>query len=312
MKKRILTILAAVCFMFLLALPVSAQRQYEDCIANCRLYDEDGLFSEMEQEELSRLIRETSDEADLYVAVYILNGSGREMTVSLCEKTSEQLYIEKFDPQYDTDTDGILLFLNLDMPASDTGRYMYIATSGMGKLYYTDDPENDRLNAMMDDIARCMPRGTQGDPNAAVRTFCADVLRYSQSLPRKAFSYDKQTGTYYYAKNGEMVSGSSLPLSYRLNTAAGAVIGALAAALTALITFLVIRSRYKFTKTLSASNYISDRDTTFYQRDDMFIRTHTTKTRIDTNRSGGGGGGVGGGSSHMSGGHSFGGGGRSF
>ena len=148
---------------------------------------------------------------------------------------------------------------------------------------------------------------------AAVTAFCQDVKSYqSKGAPRHAYSRDRYTGTYYYEKDGKLVSSNTLPLSYRINYGVGLVVGAVCAALTALISYAVIRSRYKFTKSVAASNYVSDNETQFYQRDDMFIRTHTTKTRIDTDRSGGGGGFGGGGSSHMSGGHSYGGGGRSF
>ena len=92
----------------------------------------------------------------------------------------------------------------------------------------------------------------------------------------------------------------------------GAIGGLIIGGLTMLITVLVIKSRYKFRKSLSASNYISDKETTFYQRDDMFIRTHTTKSYIDRSSSGGGGGGGRGSSHSSSGGHSHSGGGRSF
>ena len=73
MKKRFFSGLAAVCFLLLFALPVSAKRQYEDCIANCKLYDPDGLFDEVERADLTETIRNTSEKADMYVAVCILN-----------------------------------------------------------------------------------------------------------------------------------------------------------------------------------------------------------------------------------------------
>ena len=312
MKKRLFSVFAAVCFLLLFALPVSAERQYENCIENCKLYDPDGMFTDLQQQELSELIRQTSDDTDLYVGVYVMNGSGSEMSTYECDGFSDDKYGELFNPQYGVDTDGILLFLNMDMHDGSTSRYMHITTCGMGKLYFTDDPDNDRLNRMIDHIEELLPSGSE-NMEAAVTAFCQDVKSYqSKGAPRHAYSRDRYTGTYYYEKDGKLVSSNTLPLSYRINYGVGLVVGAVCAALTALISYAVIRSRYKFTKSVAASNYVSDNETQFYQRDDMFIRTHTTKTRIDTDRSGGGGGFGGGGSSHMSGGHSYGGGGRSF
>ncbi len=316
MKKRIFSLLAAVCLFLLPLLPVSAERQFEDCIKNCKLYDPDGVFNAEQQAELDNIIRQASDEANLYVAVYILNGSGSEMSTGTCMTFADDRYDELFNPQQDVDTDGVLLVLNLDMPASESGRYLYISTSGMGQLIYYEDESDPfcRCEKMMDHIVSYMPRGQEGDLYGAVNAFCEDVKTYAkQGAPKNAYTKDYSKGLYYYEKNGKLVSSKTLPLSYRLNYGIGLIVGSIAAALTALISFAVIKSRYKFTKSLSASNYISDKETTFYQRDDMFIRTHTTKTRIDTDRSGGGGSFGGGGSSHSSsGGHSHSGGGRSF
>ena len=315
MKRRIFSLLAAVCLFLLPLLPVSAERQFEDCIKNCKLYDPDGVFDADEQAELNNLIRAASDEADLYVAVYVLNGSGSEMSTGTCMSFADDSYDELFNPQKDVDTDGVLLVLNLDMPASDSGRYLYISTSGMGQLLYYEENGNRfcRCEQMMDHIVSYMPRGQVGDLYGAVKAFCEDVKTYAkQGAPKNAFTRDYSKGLYYYEKNGKLVSSKTLPLSYKLNYGVGLIVGAICAALTALISFAVIKSRYKFTKSLSASNYISDKETTFYQRDDMFIRTHTTKTRIDTDRSSGGGGFSGGSSHSSSGGHSHSGGGRSF
>ena len=303
MKKRIFSLLAAVCLFLLPLLPVSAERQFEDCIANCQLYDPDVLFSEMEQEELSRLIRETSDKIDMYIAVQIIN-SGDEMNDFETEAFADDRYDELFNPQSGTDTDGLMLVLN--MPT----HYPYITTSGIGEMYYYNANSDNRINLMISHLIGYL---RNNDNAGAVRQFCEDaVYYYNQGVPRNARTYSYNTRLYSYVKNGKLVRSKTLPLSYRLNYGVGLIAGAICAVLTGLISFAVIKSRYKFTKSLSASNYISDRDTTFYQRDDMFIRTHTTKTRIDTNRGGGGGGGggFGGGSSHSSfGGHSHGGGG---
>lgn len=303
MKRRIFSLLAAVCLFLLPLLPVSAERQFEDCIKNCSLYDPDGLFDETEAKQLEDLIRETSKKIDMYIAVQIINDSEEQMTDYQTEVFADDRYDALFNPQQNVDTDGVMLVLN--MPT----HYIYITTSGTGELYYYNARQNDRVSQMVENLKGYL---RSGDNAGAVRRFCQDAEHYYNiGIPPKAHTYNNDTGLYTYIKNGKLVRSQTLPLSYRiqLNYGVGLIVGAICAALTALISFAVIKSRYKFTKSLSASNYISDKETTFYQRDDMFIRTHTTKTRIDTDRSSGGGGFSGGSSHSSSGGHSHGGGG---
>ncbi|MBQ6039903.1 MAG: TPM domain-containing protein [Oscillospiraceae bacterium] len=303
-SKRIAALLAAVCCMMLLVLPASAARQYEDCIPNCRLYDEDGLISEEEAEELNQLIRQTSDNIDMYVAAYILNGSGSGMTEYDCMVWADDRYDELFNPEAGTDTDGALLLINL---APDV-RYIYISTSGTGQLYYYNADENNRVDSIVDRLKTPLRNGDNG---GAVREFCSQLeYYYLKGMPNHGYTKDDDTGLYYYNEGGTLVHSESLPLSYRANIPAAVAISVLIGGIAAMIAFFAIRSSYKFKKSLAASNYISNRETNFYQRDDMFIRTYTSKTRISSDSGGGGGGG---GHSHSSsGGHSHGGGGGHF
>ncbi|MCR4759305.1 MAG: TPM domain-containing protein [Oscillospiraceae bacterium] len=303
-SKRIASLLAAVCCMMLMVLPASAARQFEDCIPNCKLYDEDGLLSEDEAESLNQLIRQTSDNIDMYVAAYILNGSGSGMTEYDCMVWADDRYDELFNPEAGTDTDGALLLINL---APDV-RYIYISTSGTGQLYYYNADENNRVDSIVDRLKTPLRNGDNG---GAVREFCSQLeYYYLKGMPNHGYTKDDDTGLYYYNEGGTLVHSESLPLSYRANIPAAVAISVLIGGIAAMIAFFAIRSSYKFKKSLAASNYISNRETNFYQRDDMFIRTYTSKTRISSDSGGGGGGG---GHSHSSsGGHSHGGGGGHF
>ncbi|MBQ8921216.1 MAG: TPM domain-containing protein [Oscillospiraceae bacterium] len=302
MKGRKLSRLFAVaaaflCSLTLFALPASAKRE-ESYIMNCKLYDEDQVFDSAAEEALSAEIRQASDETDMYVAVIIRGPDAPAYSDSEIQRRAEQAYLDLFKPKTATDADGLILYLNLST------RYAYIATSGIGQLYYSNSDSHNRVDQMVENMKSSLQSGNY---SGAVSRFCSDVRRYySEGIPRGAYSKDDSTGTYYWEENGELVSGKHLPLFYGKNWSALIGIGAVAGLIAALITYLVIRSRYKLVKSLSATNYISQQETQFYVRDDLFIRTHTTKTHID---SGGGGGGGGGGHSHMSGGHSFGGGG---
>ena len=291
---------AAVLLMSLLlfTLPASAMQRDERYLSNCKLIDEDVVFDEKMQKALSAQIRHTSDETDLYVAVVIKGKDSPQYSDSEVQRQAENYYLDLFKPQTETDADGVLLFLNLST------RSAYIATSGMGQLYFSNKDSNNRVDKMIDNMKSSLQAENYYN---AVMTFCSDVSKYyHEGVPHGAYSKDEATGTYYWEENGKLVSGKKLPRFYgknwKLIFGSGAVTGLIAV----LVTALIIRSRYKLVKSLSATNYISQQETQFYVRDDLFLRTHTTKTHIDTS---GGGGGGGGGHSHSSGGHSFGGGG---
>ena len=299
MPKRLISALASMLVSVLLfALPVSAERQYENCRANCKVYDEDGVFDESERLALDEKIQSVSDEIDMYVAVCIRGSNAPSYSDNQVMTMADDLYDELFNPQYGVDTDGVLLYLNLST------RYAYISTSGTGQFYYSNAKGNNRIDDMIDSLK---PDLRAEDYSGAVYQFCSEILKYyHKGIEKGSYHKDENTGEYYWMENGEIVHGRKLPMFYGKNwTRIGLIAGGVGL-LTALITCLIIRSRYKLVKSLSATNYISDQDTSFYVRDDIFIRTHTSKSRIDSGGSGGGGGGF----SHMSsGGHSHGGGG---
>ena len=299
--KKCLRLLSAAAVMLLsvmlFALPASAARE-ESYIMNCKLYDEDGVFDTETAEELSAEIRSASDQVDMYVAVIIAGPGAPAYSDSAIQQKAEYAYLDLFKPQNKTDADGLILYLNLST------RYAHIATSGIGQLYYSNSDRNNRVDQMIENMKNYL-RGE--DYAGAVRRFCQDVISYhSKGIPDGSYTKDDSSDTYYWNDNGKLASGKRLPMFYGKDWRGLIVLGVVAGGIAALITFLIIRSRYKLVKSLSATNYISQQETQFYVRDDLFIRTHTTKTHIDTSSGGGGGGG---GHSHSTGGHSFGGGG---
>lgn len=298
--KAVLTAAAIFLCMMVLAVPAAAERSYENCIANCTLYDPDGVFDALEQQHLSEVIRNTSNEIDMYVAVYIMNQSGKGISDSTVQTMADDMYDELFNPQYGEDSDGLLLILNLKT------RYMYITTSGMGQLYYYNGAEHDRVASMISSMRT--PLQDQ-DYSRAISQFCADAAYYYQDgVPYGAYTYDSRLGLYYYNSGGQLVSGQQLPVWYGKHIAGWLIGGVCVGIAVWLIVFFSIRSGYRLKKTLSATNYISQRDTDFYVKDDIYIRTYETKRYVGNTDSGGGG--FSGGSSHMSsGGHSHGGGG---
>ncbi len=75
-----------------------------------------------------------------------------------------------------------------------------------------------------------------------------------------------------------------------------------AGAVAAIIYYFSIKSTYKFKASMNPNVYVSSEDTRFVRREDRFIRTYTTKTKIETSSGGGHGGGGGGGGGHGGGG----------
>ena len=298
--KRIAAGLAAVAALLTFCIPVSAERQFEECIENCRLYDPENVISSFDVPELNSLITQTSSDIDMYVAVEILQDQNPNETEEEAEYNAHIRYNELFNPRDGVDTDGALLWLNL------ATQYMYIATSGKGNFYYYNGSEDDRVQEMND---RMKPYLRSDDYAGAVRSFCNDLVKYYQKgLPSQAYATHRDTGKVYYIQNGQIVIADKLPWNYSVNWPVVLSVSGIIGAIAGLISLLVIKSSYKLKKSLSATSYVSQRDTQYYQHDDIFLRTHTSKTHIssDSGRSGGGGGG---GSIGSFGGHSGGGGG---
>lgn len=298
MKKRflhlILTAAAVLSCTFGAAVSVSAARPLEDTIPDCKLYDVDNFLSADEQMQIDQLISDVSREIDMYVAVCILNESGDGMADYDCEDYADNLYDKLFNVPYGKETDGEILLLNMPMHA------ITIENSGMGEFYYYSDPGSsiDRNDTMRENIISYM---RESDYVGAVEQFCDDLKHYKkQGLPKDAQTYNPQTGQYAYVHKGQIEFANKLPWWYGFKFGLWSAISAAVGGLTGLISMLIVKSNYKFTKSLDPTNYVSQKDTKYLVKDDVFIRTHTTKHRIDSDGGGRSGGGGGGGISHTS------------
>lgn len=297
--KRIAAVLLAFAALFLCSIPASAERQFADCIENCRLFDAEKVLDTQTAAELSSLISQTSEEINMYVAVVILDRSKPGETDEQMEYNAHIRYNELFNPQDGVDTDGALLYLNF------ATRGLYIAASGRGMFYYYNGSEENRAGQMVENIIPYMKAENYA---GAIQQFCSDLkLYYKKGIPSQGYNKHRDTGKVYYIQNGEIVIADKLPWYYGVKWPLVLGVSGILGALAGLISMLCIKSSYKLKKSLSATNYVSQKETEYYQRDDIFLRTHTSKTHIssDSGRSGGGGGG--GGSIGSFGGHSGGG-----
>lgn len=281
--------------IFSMVLPVSAARNNEALIQNVNLYSEEGFFDEDTMAELQAKIRETSRKIDMYVAVLIYDKSGNGLEDDTVISKARSKYIELFEPNTKTDADGSMLVLNMST------HFIHILTSGMGEMYYYNGSDDPRSETMVENLKSYL---RNGDNAGAVKRYCSDLEYYfAKGLPKDGYTTNKQSGKVRYMQDGKLVEGDKLPFGYGVNYKVAVGVSLVVGALVALIALAIIKARYKLKKSLDPSNYISNRETNFYENNDIFLRTHTTKVRIDTDSDGGGGGG----SSSSFGGHSFGG-----
>lgn len=309
MKKKslisaMLSICGAAAMVFGGGMSASAERQYENCIENCGVYDIEGTLDTVELDTLNNMVKELSDTIDMYVAVYIYGEETQFSSDNAVVRTADDNYDELFNPQYGVDTDGILLLIN------NSTKYDYISTSGMGQLYFSNSYEDNRADAILEEMWDDL---VDQDYYGSVSTFCREVeYYYKKGFPADAYFYDYNTGEYSYMKGGELVTADDLPFWFGVNWLLVVQMGGVAGIIVCIISVFAIKNSYKLTKALTPTNYISHNETKFHISEDHFLRQYQTRTRISSSSSGGrSGGGSGGGRSHRSsGGHSHGGGSR--
>lgn len=279
----------------------SAQRQYENCIQNCGVYDVQGILTDSERELANTRVQTLSEAIDMYVAVYIYGPETSFSGDNDVMRTADNNYDDLFNPQYGVDTDGILLLIN------NSTKFDYISTSGIGQIYFYNGDEDNRVDEIFDYM---WDHILAGDTYAAIEDFCVITERlYHKGAPDDAYVYERDTDQYLYMKGGELVKADSLPWWFGFDLFPALPMGLIIGLIVCLVSNACIKSSYKFTKALTPTNYISQNETKFNIKEDMFIRQYRTRTRISSSSGGGGGGG--GGHSHSSGGgHSHGGGGR--
>ena len=264
--------------------------------AEVRIYDEGSRLSSSDYRECEQRLQEVSDYTGMNIGVVLGTQSRTDLTIESVAKNS---YTEFFGAR----TDGVMYYMDL----KGYQAYDYIATSGMGQFYYTDAPANNRIDMIfstLDDYL--LPAGSENVPGALMAF--ADELEkyYDEGVPNRYYVYDDEDQKFYYLKNGEITSSLTKPYISWFPIFLGFLGGGFAGVIAALIMFLVVKMRYRFKYALSPTTYVNRKDIRYNHQYDHFVRTYTTKTRIESSSGGGGGGGGGGG--HSSGG--FGGGGH--
>ena len=274
----------------------------ESDLSTLRIYDPDYVLTDDELAKASERLLSVGKATGMFDAVVLRGESAPSYSDSQVEKMSDDLYDKYFNPEPGTDTDGALLFLNLST------RYAYISTSGLGQFYYYNGNSDNRISSIIDGMKSYL---RAEDYAGAVEYFCRQLeYYYDRGIPKNAYTENTDKQEVLYVKDGKIVKSDKLPLLYGRDLKPYLLTALAGGGLAALIAMVIIKSSYKLKKSVNPTTYVSQKETHFYQKDDLFLRTHTTKTRIDSDSGGRSGGGGGGGSSHSSGGgHSHGGGG---
>lgn len=257
------------------------------------LWDGAGLYDSSEYMEISELISRYSQKLEMNIFIYI-GGKNDRMSDAQTQVFSDHYYENTFG-QY---TDGIFYFMDF---TGKSPAYDYMFMSGRAVLQY--DSHRDSIFNYLDNWLPSSGKEDysvyKDDIRDAIEAFLERLDYYSDASPKDNY-YDSGNGEYYYYKGKELYITSAMPVSYRLRPLVFAVpIGIIAA----VIYYFVMKSTYKFKPSANPSVYVSSEETRFKRREDRFIRTYTTKTKIESSSSGGGGGG-----GHSGGGHGSGGG----
>ena len=269
MVKKLTAALAALALTVMLAVPCFAAEQ--------RVFDEAGLFSETEKEELEQRIAELRDE---YKYDFVILTS-ENVQYSDSDSEAEQYstaYADDFYDQngfgYGENKDGFLFFIDM------SNRMPTISTCGK----MIDIVNDARLEALLDASYNGLGSGDYAGA-------CLDVL----ALLEKDVKAGVEEGQYEYdAGTGEHLTSPHLKLETR-EIAYGAL-GGLAAAL---IFVFVTKSRYSLKNSTYHYDYASNSAVDLDDTEDTYITTHITRVRRDTENRGGGGGFGGGGGGGM-------------
>lgn len=278
--KILCTLLSCAAILSMCGITVSAAENFargydeDESYLSC-VYDVKGLFDDDTLEELNELVRETSEETGLYICIYL----SREARY---DSETEYFADMKYEELFGEDTDGVFYYMDLSEQYS---AYDYISTSGKGMLCY-----DDHIDDMLDQIFLYLPSSGEeieaSEIELAIKEICRTFEYYaSKGIGFMDYEHDSSTGHYIYMKGGEMYVTKSLPpavLLIRMLIALGV------GAVVAVICYFVVKNHYKFKPSCNPDVYVSREESRFTHRDDRFMRTYTTKTRIQSSSGGGG------------------------
>lgn len=292
MKKWIATLLMAVLTVGMAQTTVAEEEKYFDENEN-KVFDNADLFSDIEEEELSQMILDTSEEFEMDVIIVTTDDSNGK---TAGEYADDFYDTHKFgyEAAYGT---GVLLLIDMD------NREVYISTSGLARVYL-----DEYIEDILDEV---QPPLTRAEYYESAVNFNDEISRYA----RKSISdddnsevidawnsmekYDTENIENFYEETG-FESGEKTLFSYLKNPLISGIISIAVGGIVVLIMSFSAKTK----NTVNSRTYLENGSFNLLNRQDRYTHTTTTKRKIESSSSSGGSGGGGG--------HSHGGGGRSF
>ncbi|MDE7363997.1 MAG: TPM domain-containing protein [Ruminococcus sp.] len=292
MKKLLIIMLTVFALMPVFAVDLSASAVD---VSKSGIFDGYDFFDDAEEQELTRLIQDKAEQLDMNIFVFIAGAEQRRKS----DYDTECFADDTYDELYGEDTDGVFYFMDFSgrKPAYD-----YISTSGKAVLFYESHIQDifSRLNKVLPSSDNSDFMQYKDDISQAVQLFLTELEYYKGKT--SGYYYDRSSGKYFYYKNDKLMITTKPPLHRRLIPLAVALPFGF---MVSVMFYFATKSKYKFKVSANPTTYVSHEKTVFTVKNDIYIRTHTTKTKIESSSSSGGSHG-GGGHSH-SGGHGGGG-----
>lgn len=288
----LLLILYSMLFWINSTVPVFAESE------TVYLYDESGKLNPEEYQFCMDSLETASQLTGMNLVVIL---GTDELSDSSIESYAESTYDLLFPGTWNSD--GLCYYIDL---RGNHSAYDYISTSGMAQFYYTNSKSNNRIDEILRSLdAYLVPVGSE-DITGAIAGFCEKLeYYYSSGIPDRYYVYDLKEHQYYHVKDNQIIATKNKPYLALDKAVLYGVVGLIVGIIIAVIVYSVTKVRYQFKTALTPTNYVNKRTVNYRQQYDRFIRTRTTKTKIESDSGGHSGGSSSGG--HSSGGHGGGG-----
>lgn len=264
-----------------------------DTSRSCVIDDRD-ILSDAEEKELNELIRKSSAELEMNIIIFV---SGTKHSDAATADFAANTYDQLMGKEY---FDGVLYYMDF---SGKRPAYDYLDCTGKAAVIYGENP-----SAITDAVVPYLPPSSKQDITSAdvipgIEQFLKVLSRYNSnySYSRLFYTKDAQNGIYFYDNGTEFCATKKMAPGKRLIMF---LISGFLGYIIMILIYFITKSKYKFKDKTNPNIYVSKGETTYSENSDVFIRTYTTKTKIESSSGGGGhhgggghsGGHVGGGS----------------
>jgi len=240
--------------------------------------DDRGLFDSKQIKELNKTLRSCSEELEMNIIVYV---SG----TAISDDETADFAINTYNYELGKENvDGLILYLDF---SSKHPAYDVLSCMGKSGIIF----DKDEREKILDEVGAYLPSSDfEPEPNeikTAIEQFCLIIATHNDNYKtsKLAFDTDKETHLYCFDTGSEFyvtkqMAPGALFIRFILSFGLGFII--------AVIVYFVAKSKYKFKNKTNPSVYVSSDRSAFSEKSDTFIRTYTTKHKIESSSSGGG------------------------